>query len=165
MPTLRDSNQGSKKRYAGLTQSGVEFTGLEAVRTDWTPLARRFQRELYRRVFTGEPYEPYIHETVAALRAGQLDAELVYRKRLRRELDAYVKNVPPHVRAARQLAEPTRDIAYCMTLHGPEPATERSAALDYQHYLERQLMPAADTLLQHLGTSLARIIDRQLTLF
>jgi DNA polymerase II len=165
MPTLRDSNQGSKKRYAGLTQAGVEFTGLEAVRTDWTPLARRFQRELYRRVFSGEPYESYIHETVAALRAGQLDAELVYRKRLRRELDAYVKNVPPHVRAARQLAEPTRDIAYCMTLHGPEPATERSAPLDYQHYLERQLMPAADTLLQHLGTSLARIIDRQLTLF
>jgi DNA polymerase-2 len=165
MPTLRDSSQGSKKRYAGLTKNGVEFTGLEAVRTDWTPLARRFQRELYRRVFTGEAYEPFIHETVAALRAGRLDDELVYRKRLRRELDAYVKNVPPHVRAARQLAEPVRDIAYCMTLHGPEPADERSSPLDYQHYLERQLMPAADTLLHHLGTSLARIIDRQLALF
>lgn len=169
MPTLRDSNQGSKKRYAGLTRTAsgfaVAFTGLEAVRTDWTPLARRFQRELYRRVFMDEPYVPFIEEIVAQLRSGQLDHELVYRKRLRRELDAYVKNVPPHVRAARQLGEATRDIAYCMTVRGPEPASERSSAFDYRHYLERQLLPAADGLLQHLGTSMARIIDPQLPLF
>jgi DNA polymerase II len=179
MPTLRDSAQGSKKRYAGLTHkptgpSGefdVEFKGLEAVRSDWTPLARRFQRELYRRVFSDLPYLGFVHETVAQLRAGQLDHELVYRKRLRRELEAYVKNVPPHVRAARKQAEPSRDVSYVMTLRGPEPAQSArsgnggSAPLDYQHYLERQLAPAADALLQHLGTSLTQLIDPQLCLF
>lgn len=33
--------------------------------------------------------------------AGELDAQLVYRKRLRRPLHEYQRNVPPHVRAAR----------------------------------------------------------------
>jgi len=172
MPTLRDSIQGSKKRYAGLTHSpagtSLDFKGLEAVRSDWTPLARRFQRELYRRVFTDLPYVGYIRETVALLRAGQLDHELVYRKRLRRELAAYVKNVPPHVRAARKQADPSREVAYIMTVRGPEPVRSASgprAALDYPHYLERQLAPAADALLQHLGTSLAGLIDPQLSLF
>jgi len=169
MPTLRDFVQGSKKRYAGLTRSPqgyeVEFKGLEAVRTDWTPLARRFQRQLYRRIFLGEPYLDFVRETVAQLYAGQLDAELVYKKRLRRELDEYVKNVPPHVRAARKLAEPGREVAYYMTVRGPEPTAQRRSALDYRHYVERQLSPAADTLLHHLGSRLADIVDPQLSLF
>ena len=172
MPTLRDFVQGSKKRYAGLTRTPdgqgyeVEFKGLEAVRTDWTPLARRFQRELYRRIFLGEPYVELVQQTVAALYAGQLDAELVYRKKLRRELDEYVKNVPPHVRAARKLAEPSsREVLYFMTVRGPEPLGARVSSLDYRHYIDRQLAPAADTLLHYLGTSLAELVDPQLSLF
>ena len=62
MPTVRGDVTGSKKRYAGMVRAGDDghdlvFKGLESVRTDWTPLARSFQRELYRRVFQGEPFE------------------------------------------------------------------------------------------------------------
>ena len=57
MPTIRGSEKGTKKRYAGLVCKGREASvvvkGLESVRTDWTPLARAFQRELFRRVFLG----------------------------------------------------------------------------------------------------------------
>jgi DNA polymerase-2 len=171
MPTLRDSEQGSKKRYAGLVQGErgveVEFKGLEAVRTDWTPLARQFQRELYRRVFVGEPYEAYARETAAQLFAGKLDRLLVYKKKLRRDLSDYIKNVPPHVRAARKLgtADTPREIAYYMTTRGPEPASARSSTLDYQHYLERQLAPAADSLLSHFGVDFLSLVDAQLQLF
>jgi DNA polymerase-2 len=169
MPTLRDTEQGSKKRYAGLVRAAggfeVEFKGLEAVRSDWTPLARQFQRELYRRVFCGEPYEQFARDTAAQLFAGKLDHLLVYRKRLRRGADEYVKNVPPHVRAARKLGEPTRHIAYYMTTRGPEPAVARTASIDYRHYLDRQLAPAADALLHHFGTDFKSLVDAQLSLF
>ena len=41
MPTIRGSQRGSKKRYAGTVRQGTEIglviKGLEAVRTDWTP--------------------------------------------------------------------------------------------------------------------------------
>ena len=97
--------------------------------------------------------------------AGQLDDELVYRKRLRRQLDDYTRNVPPHVRAARMLGKPVREVSYVWTARGPEPVQKRSSPLDYHHYLHRQLAPAADGLLQCLGTSFDRVAGDQISLF
>ena len=170
MPTMRGSDRGTKKRYAGMELDAagapkLVFKGLEVVRTDWTPLAREFQRELVRRVFMDEPYEEYVGETARALRAGELDAQLVYRKRLRRKIDEYVKNVPPHVQAARKLDHAPRVIEYCITRAGPEPLARLESAIDYEHYVTRQLEPAADTVLYFLDTSFARLAGRQMSLF
>jgi DNA polymerase-2 len=171
MPTVRGEQTGSKKRYAGLVRRGEEmevvFKGLESVRTDWTPLARRFQRELYRRVFLREPYEELVSDTLEGLLQGRFDADLVYRKRLRRRVDDYTHNVPPHVQAARKLDHPVRTIRYVMTRSGPEPVREDVAlpALDYEHYRTRQLAPAADGILKFLDTSFAAITDAQMSMF
>jgi len=178
MPTIRGSEKGSKKRYAGVIGSGAEarviFKGLEAVRSDWTPLARAFQQELYRRIFMREPFEQFVIDTVAQLLTGQLDQQLIYRKRLRRPLAAYVRNQPPHVQAARKAqqwggcADPSaqrRRVAYWVTVNGPEPVEWRRSALDYQHYLDKQLAPIADGILPFVGSSFARLIGRQGELF
>lgn len=170
MPTIRGSEQGSKKRYAGLVVHGdgsteVVVKGLEAVRTDWTPLARRFQRELLRRVFLGEPYADWIAQLTDDLFAGRLDDQLVYRKRLRRELESYTQNVPPHIVAARQLDGTPREVEYVITVRGPQPLEKRNAPIDYAHYLERQLAPAGDTVLGFVGDRFMRLGGRQLSLF
>ncbi|HSS63236.1 MAG TPA: DNA polymerase II [Gammaproteobacteria bacterium] len=170
MPTIRGADTGSKKRYAGLvrTHDGkkqIVFKGLESVRTDWTPLARRFQRELYRRVFMNEPYEDFVKQTLDALMAGKLDEELVYRKRLRRSLSEYTKNVPPHVQAARQLDNPGRWVRYVITRSGPQPVTGVIPKPDYAHYRDRQLAAAADGVLHFLGTSFDAITGKQLAMF
>jgi DNA polymerase-2 len=175
MPTIRGSEKGSKKRYAGLVRDGgpkLVVRGLEAVRTDWTPLAREAQRELLERVFADQPWEKWVLSLRERLLAGQLDAQLVYRKRLRREVGAYA-SAPPHVRAAKlQQAEsdegddrPATDVEYVMTVRGPEPLGHVEAPIDYSHYLERQLAPALDVVLAQLGTSFARIAGDQLELF
>jgi DNA polymerase-2 len=169
MPTVRGADKGSKKRYAGYVRDGegyrLVFKGLESVRTDWTRLARDFQHELYRRVFFDEPYEAFVRETVANLHAGQLDDQLVYRKRLRRRLDDYQRNVPPHVQAARKLPRVGKAIEYVITLNGPEPASQVASALDYGHYEERQLKPVADGILYFLGTSFDEVLQRQISMF
>jgi len=143
------------------------FKGLESVRTDWTPLARRFQRELYRRVFEGEPCEQFVHQTLDDLLSGKLDEELIYRKRLRRRVEDYARNVPPHVQAARKLGGNVRWIRYMITNTGPEPVLDREPLPrpDYDHYRERQLAPAADGILHFLDTSFAQITDQQIELF
>lgn len=186
MPTIRGAEAGSKKRYAGLVrdaegQERLVFKGLEAVRTDWTELAKAFQQELYRRVFTGEPWREYVRGYVQAFlaraRSGEFDERLVYRKRLRRRLDDYRRNVPPHVRAAR-LADAENDrlgrprqyqhggwIRYVMTLAGPEPLEAHRSPIDTDHYLTRQLQPVADAILPFVGDDFATLIDRQLGLF
>jgi DNA polymerase-2 len=60
MPTIRGSDVGSKKRYAGLSvdaagNESMIYRGLEMARSDWTPLARQFQEGLLSRVFQGAP--------------------------------------------------------------------------------------------------------------
>ena len=170
MPTMRGSSKGSKKRYAGLVRNKdgstrVIVKGLEAARTDWTPLARRVQRELFRRVFEGGEYQDWLLNIARQVRAGAFDEELVYRKRLRRPLDDYERNVPPHVQAARKLGRAGREIRYLMTVRGPEPVELPHAAPDYDHYLHKQLAPATDAILPFLGTDFATIAGPQLVLF
>ncbi|ARN73538.1 DNA polymerase II [Oceanicoccus sagamiensis] len=176
MPTIRNSDQGSKKRYAGIVlkdgKQELVFKGLENVRTDWTKAARDFQSELYRRVFYDEPYHDYIKTTVQEILNGNSDHELVYRKRLRRKLADYQRNVPPHVQAARKAvdqagAEIRRGdwIEYVITVNGAEPLQAQHSLLDYQHYIDRQLAPAADGILYFMQESLAGITDQQIGLF
>ena len=169
MPTVRGSELGSKKRYAGLVRRGgdveLQFTGLESVRSDWTPLAREFQREIYRRIFHDEPFEDYVKQTADGVLTGKRDSDLVYRKRLRRKLKDYVKNVPPHAQAARKSKRSGRYVRYLITINGPEPLDNNPSPIDYQHYVDRQLAPAADALLQVKGTSVRKILDRQMSLF
>lgn len=175
MPTTRGADRGSKKRYAGIVRKadgsiGLVVRGLEAVRSDWTPLARRVQLELLRRVFTDEPFEAWLAELPRELTSGRLDRELVYRKRLRRELDAYAQGpgraLPPHVRAARMLeGDGASEVEYVVTVRGPEPLEKRSAPIDYEHYIERQLAPVCDVVLPLLGTSFEKIAGSQTSLF
>ncbi len=170
MPTVRGMPTGSKKRYAGLIagvagESRLVVKGLEAARTDWTPLARDFQRELFRRVFLDLPFDSFVREAAEALKSGASDGALVYRKRLRRRVDEYQRNVPPHVQAARKLAAPGNWIRYVITVNGPEPVEAMQSRPDYHHYLDKQLAPAADGILQFLGTSFEAITDAQLQMF
>ena len=182
MPTIRGAEEGSKKRYAGLVEDAegqpqLVFKGLETVRADWTALAKTFQQELYRRIFVGEPYRDFVRDYVARTLAGEYDQQLVYRKRLRRKLGDYQRNVPPHVRAARladelnaRLGRPRQYqhggwIRYVITVAGPEPLELRRSAIDYQHYLTRQLQPVADAILPFVDDDFSALIDRQLGLF
>ncbi len=182
MPTIRGTEEGSKKRYAGLTARAdgseeIVFKGLETVRTDWTPLAQRFQQDLYMRIFKGESYADYVRDYVERTRRGEQDELLVYRKRLRRSLDDYQRNVPPHVRAARsadehntRLGRPLQYqnggwISYVMTLAGPEPVEARHAAIDYEHYVTKQLQPIADGILPFLREDFDTLMSGQGALF
>ncbi|MFH1143292.1 MAG: DNA polymerase II [Candidatus Eisenbacteria bacterium] len=171
IPSQRGAGEGSKKRHAGLVQTpaGPELvvTGLESVRRDWTVLAKDFQRHLLFLVLQGEPVEEFVRGTVQDLRAGRRDGDLIYRKSLRKALAAYDRTSPPHVKAARLMhGGHGRVIRYVMTTAGPQPIGFVTAGLDYEHYLEKQLRPIADSILIHAGTDMETILGRrQLGLF
>ncbi|WP_312407651.1 DNA polymerase II [Pseudomonas rhodesiae] len=182
MPTIRGAEEGSKKRYAGLVvrsdgQEEMIYKGLETVRSDWSPLARQFQQELYRLIFHRQPHQAYIRDYVRRTLGGELDELLVYRKRLRRRLDDYERNVPPHVRAAR-LADDYNDrlgrprqyqrggwISYVISVNGPEPLEVRQAPIDYDHYVTRQLQPVADAILPFVNDDFSTLVGGQMGLF
>ncbi|AIB41447.1 MULTISPECIES: DNA polymerase II [Pseudomonas] len=182
MPTIRGAEEGSKKRYAGLVvrEDGGEemvYKGLETVRSDWSPLARQFQQELYQRIFHRQPHQDYIRDYVRRTLSGEFDELLIYRKRLRRPLHDYERNVPPHVRAAR-LADEYNDrlgrprqyqrggwISYVISVNGPEPLEVRQAPIDYDHYVTRQLQPVADAILPFVNDDFGTLVGGQMGLF
>lgn len=182
MPTIRGSELGSKKRYAGikLDASGnteLVFKGLETVRSDWTVLAKDFQMTLYQMVFDKQDVSDFILQTLISIRSGERDKELVYRKRLRQKLSMYTKNVPPHVKAARiadsqnqKLGKPLRYqhkglIQYVITLDGPQPIDYISSNLDYEHYIDKQIRPIAEGILPFVGLSFDTLTSQQMGLF
>lgn len=192
MPSIRGEETGSKKRYAGtvhtISENGDEqvetiFKGLEAVRSDWTPLAREFQQQLFQRIFSERAFKQWMKDEIALLMQGKKDQQLIYRKRLRQPLSEYQRNIPPHAKAAAVL-ELWREqqglpllyqdrggwIHYLMTTNGPQPLDvyEHSGGglkIDYQHYFEKQLAPVCDGLLALYDTSFAEICGSQMSLF
>ena len=172
LPHVRHGTRGARKRYAGLIaedgEEQVVFTGMEVVRRDWTDLARQMQRELYDLLFHDQPVDRLVRERVAALRDGEFDRELVYRKSLRKDPSAYTSTTPPHVAAARKMSgKPGRRISYVMTVAGPEPAEEQANSLDYEHYVQKQIRPIAEPVLEVLNLNFEKVIgdDAQLDLF
>ena len=182
MPTTRGSDQGSKKRYAGLVDDDngechIVYKGLESVRTDWTELARDFQQTLYRLIFAGDDPVDYVRATIEDLHAGKFDAKLVYRKRLHKPLTEYRKNIPPHAQAAikaeaefKSRREPSRYrnrswVEYVVTVAGAQTLECQNSRLDYEHIVERQLTPIADTILNAIGSSMDAITRQQQDLF
>jgi DNA polymerase-2 len=181
MPTMRHSEKGTKKRYAGLKASAsadqLVFKGLETVRSDWTSLAKKFQTELLSRIFNDESWRDLVVETAEQVLSGKTDHLLTYRRRLRRPLEGYQASNPPHVKAAKKMqlylekqglnvrlgrGDP---IEYVMTINGPEPTICHTSIIDYQHYVSKQLEPVADTVLPFLGASFNDLIDKQRALF
>lgn len=181
MPTIRGSEAGSKKRYAGLIRregnTELVFKGLENVRSDWTQLAKDFQLELYTRIFNDQPVDDYVMTIINGIKQGEFDDGLVYTKQLRKPLKEYTKTAPPHVKAARHADEenartgkPLRyqkrtKIRYVMTTTGPQVVEYCSQPLDYDHYIEKQIRPIADSILPAIGGDFESLASQQLGLF
>mgnify|MGYP000117865587 CR=1 FL=1 len=172
-PNMRnDSGQGRAKSYAALksTPSGneLEIVGLEAVRRDWTAIARDLQTELLQMIFDkvdAQKIEEHIQKLIKELKLGLHDDKLIYRKRLRKSLEAYTKTTPPHIKAARQLKDCPRVIFYYITSNGPEPKELLRSAIDYQHYIDKQISPIVKSLAEHSSFSYEKAVSSQQSLF
>jgi DNA polymerase-2 len=164
IPPVRGSKSGAKKRYAGLRKEGsgekMEVVGLEAIRGDWTEAAQIFQKELLDLIFHKKDFKKYISEFVSKLKSGKADDLLVYRKRLRKNLEEYIKTTPPHVKAARKLKVVEGNlIEYVITSAGPEPISDLKHKIDYEHYIDKQIKPIANSLLGFFDVSFDEILN------
>jgi DNA polymerase-2 len=166
IPHLRNFHGGGEQRgrakgYGGylLREDGtveVEVKGMEAVRSDATPLARRLQLELLELVFHGGgemEFKDKVQGVLRELRSGKLDPELVYRKRLSRPPETYTAATPPQVKAARALGWKGRrgTVEFLWTVNGPEPLSLSRSALDYDHYTDSQVLPVAQSIAAAMG--------------
>ncbi len=172
MPRLRKSEQGAKKRYAGLIikdgKEQMHFTGLEFVRSDWTELAKVYQEEILNRIFHNKEITDFTKKFVDDLKKGKHDELLVYKKNIRKGIKEYEKMVPPHVKAARLLTSiENNKIEYIITKSGPEPLQNIKHKIDYEHYIDKQIKPIADAVLIFFNTDFESLMkgNKQTSLF
>jgi len=172
MPRLRGSEKGAKKRYAGLLikngKEKIDFTGLEFVRRDWTELSKTFQLTLLDLIFHEKDVQSFVKKFVEDLKKGKYDKQLVYRKSLRKPVEEYVKTTPPHVKAARKMdVLDSNIIQYIITTDGPEPLSNIKHEIDYDHYINKQIKPIADSVLCFYDLTFDDLIEgnSQKTLF
>jgi len=156
----------TKKRYVGKTTEGkIEFTGLEAIRGDWTELAQNFQKEFIKKVFnnnTKSELEKFIRKYVKKLRDGKFDNLLIYKKKITKPLKEYTKTTPPHVKAARELKNFNgRVVEYVMTIEGPKHVSliNENTRYDYEHYINKQLKGAVDDFLKYLNINFEEAVS------
>lgn len=171
LPRVRGGRGGSKKRYAGWRDGKLLIVGLESVRRDWPEVSRRLQQGILERVFTDGEVMPFVKEIVERVRAGELDSELVYVKRIRKgDVASYTRTTPPHVQAARKVPDFRGGIIrYVVTREGPEPVLPGRALpapIDHAHAVEKLLRPIADAILPEIGGSFDEAVGnpRQLSL-
>ena len=170
--------RGRAKGYAGLpvraddTEEEMDIKGMEAIRSDWTAAAAELQRELLDLLFrdaTAAEITAHLREFIRKLRDGELDARLVYSRRLRKSISSYTSSRPPHVQAAELLPLEEREgvIDYLITTEGPQPPSQKRAPIDHSHYLERQLKPIAEPICEIVGMDIRELFDpsQQLSLF
>jgi DNA polymerase-2 len=158
---LMETDRGRSKGYAGLLtkddgSSEVEIKGMEAVRSDYTPLAQRFQRELLELLFSENGTaggERFLRDQLVRLYHGDFDAELVYRKKIRRDPESYTASTPPHIKVARSLGWKHRKgtVEYLITVNGPEAVSLLKSPIDYGWYASSQILPIARSAGQAAG--------------
>jgi DNA polymerase-2 len=157
LPTIRGAQTGSKKRYVGQTvirgKEEIIFKGMETVRSDWTKIAKEYQRDIFEALFKQEDLLNITERYIAAIRSGEVDGLLRYSKRLGRDIEMYRKNIPPHVKAARLHQQINNDVSYkkgtkieyFITFKGPR-VTLSGTRIDYEHYIEKQILPIVKML-------------------
>lgn len=161
----------AKKRYAGLLSDGrIDIVGFEAVRGDWAEIAREVQEEITEILLKGQGVDKaveYVRTVISNLVQGKIPLEkLIIWKTITKSLGEYEAEAP-HVNAAKKLirqgfkVEVGDKIGY-VVLKGSGKISERAEpyifvkdprAIDYDYYIDHQIIPAAMRILEYFGVS------------
>ncbi len=159
----------TKKRYALIVDDKIVVKGLELVRRDWAPVAKKTQEKVLMAILKdGSPKKAakIIKKVVEDLNSGVIPLDdLVIHTQLTKNPDDYVQKAP-HVIAARKALKkglkvgPGSIIRY-VVIRGKEPINERAVPVecvdiskyDPSYYINNQILPAVSRILDAVGYS------------
>ena len=157
----------SKKRYAVIEDGKIIAKGLELVRRDWAPIAKKTQEDILMAILEEgnvKKAEKIISKVLKQIKSGNLDMkELVIHTQITKNLDDY-KQVGPHVIAAREIESHgikvgKGTIVQYIIAKGKGSISQRAVPYEYsegieydkEYYIENQLIPAVSRMMEPLG--------------
>ena len=165
--SIKGREQGAKKKYALLREnSTMKVTGFEAVRRNWSLLAKEVQQEVLRLILLDKKEDAviYVRTLVKDLKQGKIPLfKLVLKTQITRELSQY-NAVNPHVLIARQRVQkgeriaPGTIIEYVLVKgsglireRAKIPSDVKEGEYDPSYYLYHQIIPAVSSIFSVLG--------------
>jgi DNA polymerase I len=168
----------AKKKYAGLRRDGeIDIVGLEAIRGDWSLLAKNVQNDIVRIIL--EHKEPkdaveYVSKLIRKLDRGDDDIPLssfIIWKSLTRPVAKYEVNAP-HVEAAKRMLKDGSPVSvgdkigFIITNRGgrlyqkAEPYYKvKREQIDVNYYVRNQIIPAAARITEIFGYTEEKLIE------
>jgi DNA polymerase I len=160
----------AKKKYAGLRTDGqIDVVGLEAVRGDWSNLARDVQNAVLRMVL--EDASPsrataYVQDLTRNIKSKKLPlSSFIVWKTLTKSVEAYEVNAP-HVEVAKKMAKDgwpviAGDKVGFIITNRPGKLFQKAEPhykvtieeVDHDYYVQNQIVPAVARILEILGVS------------
>jgi DNA polymerase I len=160
----------TKKRYALIDEEDrIAVKGLEFVRRDWAPIAKKTQREVLEAILKdGSPEKAaeMVRKTIEDIRERRVSLEdVTLYTELTKSIPSY-KSIGPHVVAAKKLQAKGREvragtiIGYAI-VKGTKMISERAEPIedvsledyDAEYYIENQILPTVSRIMQVLGYS------------
>jgi len=172
--------RGAKKKYALVDENGrIIIKGFEFVRRDWASIAKRVQMEVLTAILKeNDPGKALqiVRNTISELKEHRVPLEeLVIYTQLTREFKEY-ESLGPHITAAMRgaergyYAEPGTIIKW-VVIEGPGKISERAylyedvrgkkLKYDPEYYINHQILPAVQGILEVLGFGLDDILSKK----
>ncbi|HFC49596.1 MAG TPA: DNA polymerase II [Thermofilum sp.] len=168
----------AKKRYCGLLPDGrIDVVGLEAVRGDWSDLAKDVQEKVIEIILKEESPQKaieYVNKVIEDLRKGNIPLhKLIIWKTITKRIEDYEVEAP-HVAAAKILVQmgyqisKGEKIGYIVCKDG-EKISERAKPyiivndydeVDVEYYINNQIVPAALRILGYFGVKETQLVGK-----
>ncbi|MEK6828697.1 MAG: DNA-directed DNA polymerase, partial [Nanoarchaeota archaeon] len=177
--TKRTGDIGAKKKYALIGEDGrVKIRGFETVRRNWCHLARETQNKVLKMILEDGNEKKslaYIKEIIKKIKERKIDRkEILIRTQLKKAISEY-KAISPHVIAARKMLEQKIPIDEGALIEYFIAETREKKKLvregvklvhekgeyDIKYYLERQLLPAVENIMQVFNIDIRQTIENK----
>ena len=164
------SNTGAKKKYALLNEDGtLKFVGLELVRRNYCPLAKEVQEKVISLILKDKKNDEairFIKQVIDKLNNREIPNEkLILKTQLQKATSSYSSNSPHVVLAKKMKAEgfivhPGMMIEYIVkpgrgriSDRTELPSKCRQGEYDPSYYINNQILPVVDNIIQLIGHS------------
>lgn len=180
--SIKGGKTGAKKKYAMINDDNeIIVKGFEVVRRDWAEIAKRTQMKVFEAILRENDKNlalDIVHQTIKDLREQNVPIEdVAILTQLKKEIRSY-DSIGPHVAAAKRgqdrgyYAKPGAIIKY-VVCKGKGSISDRSNMIqivkkddlkyDPEYYINNQVLPAVERILQILGFTDTEIQLREQT--
>lgn len=167
----------TKKRYALIQDGNIVVKGLELVRRDWAPIAKKTQEKILRALLEeGSPQKAVkiAQDVIQDIRDGRISlGDLVIHTQLTKNPEEYVQSAP-HVMAAKKSIKKGRkvgpgSIIRYVVVKGRDAISQRAIPLedtevsqyDPSYYIDNQVLPAVTRIIEAVGYPKEDILHKE----